>query len=236
LFANSLEFYRAANGHPVGYFWGLKTAGVFQTEEEVNSYVSKTGTLIQPEAKPGDLRYVDLNGDGVIDNNDRTMIGDPNPDFIFGFNVSLDYKGFDFMLQASGVAGNELVKSWRGPGGRGNYTAEILDRWIGPGTSNKIPRVTEEGTNWAQFSDLYIYDGSFLRINTITLGYDFAKLVKKNYLSKVRLYASVLNAFTFTKYSGMDPEIGHNEGFSTGVDVGYYPRPITMLVGANIRF
>ncbi len=236
LYANSLEFYRAENGRPVGYFWGLKTAGIFQTEEEVSSYISKTGSLIQPEAKPGDLRYVDLNGDGVIDNNDRTMIGDPNPDFIFGFNVSLDYKGFDFMLQASGVAGNELVKSWRGPGGRGNYTAEILDRWIGPGTSNKIPRVTEEGTNWAQFSDLYIYDGSFLRINTITLGYDFARIVKKNYLSKVRLYASVLNAFTFTKYSGMDPEIGHNEGFSTGVDVGYYPRPITMLVGANIRF
>jgi hypothetical protein len=96
--------------------------------------------------------------------------------------------------------------------------------------------VTEEGTNFAQFSDLYIYDGSFLRINTITLGYDFARIVKKNYLSKVRLYASVLNPLTFTKYSGMDPEIGHNEGFSTGVDVGYYPRPITMLVGANIRF
>jgi TonB-dependent starch-binding outer membrane protein SusC len=236
LFANSLEFYRAANGHPVGYFWGLKTAGIFQTEQEVISYRSKSGKIIQSEAKPGDLRYVDLNDDGVIDNNDRTMIGNPNPDFIFGFNVSLDYKGFDFMVQASGVAGNELVKSWRGPGGRGNYTAEILDRWTGPGTSNKIPRVTEEGANWAQFSDLYIYDGSFLRINTITLGYDFARLVKKNYLNKVRLYASVLNAFTFTKYSGMDPEVGHNEGFSTGVDVGYYPRPITMLIGANIRF
>lgn len=236
LYANSGEFYRAQNGYPVGYFWGLKTAGIFQTEEEVNSHVSKTGSLIQPEAKPGDLRYVDLNGDGVISNDDRTMIGNPNPDFIFGFNVSLDYKGFDFMVQASGVAGNELVKSWRGPGGRGNYTAEILDRWTGAGTSNKIPRVTEEGTNFAQFSDLYIYDGSFLRINTITLGYDFSRIVKKNYLSKVRLYASVLNPFTFTKYSGMDPEIGHNEGFSTGVDVGYYPRPITMLVGANIRF
>lgn len=236
LFANSLEFYRAANGYPVGYFWGLKTAGIFQTVEEVNTYLSKTGNMIQPDAKPGDLRYADLNGDGVIDNLDRTMIGNPNPDFIFGFNVSLDYKGFDFMVQASGVAGNELVKSWRGPGGRGNYTAEILNRWTGPGTTNKIPRVTEEGTNWAQFSDLYIYDGSFLRINTITLGYDFSRLVKKDYLSKVRLYASVLNPFTFSKYFGMDPEVGHNEGFSTGVDVGYYPRPITMLVGANIRF
>jgi TonB-linked SusC/RagA family outer membrane protein len=236
LYANSLEFYRAANGQPVGYFWGLKTDGVFQTEEEVNAYKSKTGKLIQPEAKPGDIRYVDLDGDGVIGNDDRTKIGDPNPDFIFGFNVSLDYKGLDFSVQASGVAGNELVKSWRGPGGRGNYTAEILDRWTGPGSSNKIPRVTEEGTNWAQFSDLYVYDGSYLRISTITLGYDFARIAKKNYLSRVRLYTSVLNAFTITKYNGMDPEVGHNDWFASGIDLGYYPRPRTVLVGANIHF
>lgn len=236
LFANSDQFYRAYNGNPVGYFWGYKTAGVFQTEEEVNSHVNKTGKRIQPDAKPGDLRFVDLNDDGVIDNSDRTKIGDPNPDFIFGFNISLDYKGFDFMVQASGVSGNQLVQSWRAPGGRANYSAEILERWTGPGSSNRIPRVTEEGTNWSKFSDLYVYDGSYLRISTITLGYDLARVVKKNYLSKVRLYASVLNAFTFTKYNGMDPEIGHNEQFSSGVDLGYYPRPRTMLVGANIRF
>ena len=236
LYANSLEFYRAANGYPVGYFWGLKTAGVFQTEAEVNAYVDKSGKLVQPDAKPGDLRYVDLNGDGVIGNEDRTKIGDPNPDFIFGFNVSLDYKGFDLFVQASGVTGNQLVQSWKGPGGRGNYSAEILERWTGPGSSDRIPRVTEEGTNWAQFSDLYVYDGSYLRISTITLGYDFAKVFKKNYLSKVRLYASVLNAFTFTKYNGMDPEVGYNEGFSSGVDLGYYPRPRTVMIGANIRF
>ena len=236
LYANSLEFYRAANGQPVGYFWGLKTNGVFQTEEEVNSYQTKAGKLTQPDAKPGDIRYVDINGDGIIDNDDRTKIGDPNPDFIFGFNVSLDYKGFDFSVQASGVAGNQLVQSWKGPGGRGNYSAEILNRWTGPGSSNRIPRVTEEGGNWAQFSDLYVYNGSYLRISTISLGYDFARLANKNFLSKIRLYASVLNAFTFTKYNGMDPEIGHNDWFSSGIDVGYYPRPRTMLVGANIRF
>ena len=236
LYANSLEFYRAANGYPVGYFWGLKTAGVFQTEEEVNAYKDKSGKPVQPDAKPGDVRYLDLNGDGLINNDDRTKIGDPNPDFIFGFNVSLDYKGFDFLVQASGIAGNQLVQSWRGPGGRGNYSAEILGRWTGPGSSNRLPRVTEEGTNWAQFSDLYVYDGSYLRISTVTLGYDLARIVKKNYLSKVRLYASVLNAFTFTKYNGMDPEIGHNDWYSTGIDLGYYPRPRTMLIGANIRF
>ncbi|MVT12084.1 SusC/RagA family TonB-linked outer membrane protein [Chitinophaga tropicalis] len=236
LYANAGEFYRAANGEPVGYFWGLKTDGIFQTAEDVLAYKGKTGTPIQPNAKPGDVRYVDLNNDGVIDANDKTKIGDPNPDFTFGFNVALDYKGFDLFIQASGVSGNQLVQSWRGPGGFGNYTTEILERWHGRGTSNRIPRVTEDGANWAQFSDLYIHDGKFLRISTITLGYDFANLVKKSYLGKLRVYASVLNAFTITGYRGMDPEVGYNEGFSSGVDLGYYPRPRTYMVGANIRF
>jgi TonB-linked SusC/RagA family outer membrane protein len=237
LYANALEFYRASNGQPVGYFWGLKTDGIFQTEEEVKAYTGKTGHLIQPDAKPGDVRYVDLNNDGAIDANDKTKIGDPNPDFTFGFNIGLDYKGFDFQVQASGVAGNQLVQSWRNhSGSQGNYSAEILERWHGPGSSNRIPRVTEDNLNWTQFSDLYIHDGSFLRISTITIGYDFSNLLKKNYLTKVRLYASVLNAFTFTRYNGMDPEIGYNESFSSGVDLGYYPRPRTVMVGANIRF
>jgi hypothetical protein len=96
--------------------------------------------------------------------------------------------------------------------------------------------VTEDNRNWTNFSDLYIHEGNFLRISTITFGYDFANLVKKNYLSKVRLYASVSNAFTITKYNGMDPEVGYNESFSSGVDLGYYPRPRTVMIGANIRF
>ena len=236
LYNNSGEFYRAANGEPVGYFWGYKTAGIFQTADEVLAYKGKTGAPIQPTAQPGDLRYVDLNGDGVIDANDKTKIGDPNPNFTFGFNITLGYKGFDLSVQASGVSGNQLIQSWRSPGGFANYSTEILERWHGPGTSNKIPRVTEDGVNWAQISDLYIYDGKYLRINNITLGYDFANLVKKSYLGKVRLYASVQNAFIITKYKGMDPEVGYNEGFSSGVDVGYYPRPRTFMVGANIRF
>jgi TonB-linked SusC/RagA family outer membrane protein len=237
LYSNSLEFYRAANGYPIGYFWGLKTAGIFQSEAEVNAYRSKSGKLIQPDAKPGDVRFVDQNGDGVIDASDKTMIGDPNPHFTFGFNIGLDYKGFDLQIQASGVSGNKIVQSWRDQSGAyGNYSAAILDRWHGPGSSNTMPRVTEDNRNWTQFSDLYIHDGSFLRINTITLGYDFSKLASRNYLGKIRLYAAVLNAFTFTKYNGMDPEVGYNEGFSTGVDLGYYPRPRTVMIGANLRF
>jgi hypothetical protein len=236
LYANSLEFYRAENGFPVGYFWGLKTNGIFQTEEEILSY-AKSGKLVQPNAQPGDVRYVDLNDDGIIDNLDRTQIGDPNPDFTYGINLSADYKGFDFSLLASGVAGNELVQSWRNQSdAKTNYSAAILDRWHGPGSSNRMPRVTEDNRNWTQFSDLYIHDGDYLRINNLTVGYDFAKIVRKNYLNKVRLYASVLNLHTFTNYNGMDPEIGYGEGFSSGVDLGYYPRPRTVMVGANIRF
>ncbi|GEP93404.1 TonB-linked outer membrane protein, SusC/RagA family [Chitinophaga terrae (ex Kim and Jung 2007)] len=236
LYANAGEFYRAANGEPVGYFWGYKTAGIFQSTDEVLAYKGPDGKPIQPDAKPGDVRYVDLDGNGVIDANDKTKIGDPNPHFTYGFNITLGYKGFDFLVQASGVTGNQIIQSYRSPGGFGNYTAEILDRWHGPGTSNRIPRVTEDGVNWSQISDLYVYDGKYLRINNITLGYDFSRLAKKSYLGKVRVYASVQNAFIITKYKGMDPEVGYNEGFSSGVDLGYYPRPRTYMVGANIRF
>jgi len=236
LYNNSLEFYRAENGFPVGYFWGLKTDGLFQTEQDVAGF-TKNGVKVQPNAAPGDVRYVDLNADGTINDEDRTLIGNPNPDFTFGFSLSADYQGFDFSLLASGVAGNQLVQSWRNNSDpKATYSASILDRWHGPGSSNRIPRVTEDNRNWTQFSDLYIHDGDFLRISNVTLGYDFSKLAKNKYLSKLRVYAAVLNLYTFTKYDGMDPEIGYGEGFSSGVDLGYYPRPRTLMVGANFRF
>jgi len=237
LFDNSLEFYRAQTGFPIGYFWGLKTAGIFQTEDEVNSYRASGGKVIQPSAAPGDVKYVDLNDDGVINDLDRTMIGDPNPDYTFGISLSGNYKGFDFSVLASGVAGNQLVQSWRNQANQfANYSAAILDRWHGTGSSNTMPRVTQDNRNWTQFSELYIHDGSFLRISNVTIGYDFSKVFKKSYLSKVRLYASALNLYTFTKYEGMDPEIGYSEQYASGIDLGYYPRPRTFLLGANISF
>jgi hypothetical protein len=194
--------------------------------------------LIQPTAAPGDVRYVDTNGDGVISTADNTKIGDPNPKYTFGFTLSADYKGFDFSLVASGVAGNDLVQSYRNQASQySNYTTRILDRWHGEGSSNTIPRVTEDNRNWTNFSDLYIQKGDFLRISNVTVGYDLGKLFKKSYLKQVRLYASALNLYTFTKYDGMDPEIGYGtEGFSSGVDLGYYPRPRTYMFGANFRF
>ncbi|MFB9863865.1 SusC/RagA family TonB-linked outer membrane protein [Rufibacter immobilis] len=238
LYDNAPEFYRAQNGYPIGYFWGYKTAGIFQTEAEVNAYTSNEGTLIQPTAQPGDVRYVDVNGDGQINEQDKTMIGNPNPKFTFGFNISADYKGFDFSLQATGVAGNQLVQSYRNQANPlANYTAAILDRWHGPGTSNTVPRVTQDSRNWTNFSDLYIQDGDFLRISTVTVGYNLGQLLKQNARARqFRIFASVLNLYTFTNYDGMDPEIGYTDGFAQGVDVGYYPRPRTMMLGANVRF
>jgi len=240
LYDNSLEFYRAANGMPIGYFWGLKTAGVFQNEAEVAGYRNSAGKVIQPSAMPGDAKFVDLNGDGVIDNLDRTMIGKPNPDYTFGITLSADYKGIDFTLVASGVAGNDIVQSYRNQANQyGNYTAAILDRWHGEGSSNRVPRVTEDNRNYTTFSDLYLQKGDYLRISNVTIGYDLSRVVKKGYLKKVRFYASALNLYTFTKYDGMDPEIGYGsdtDAFASGIDVGYYPRPRTFLFGANIKF
>jgi TonB-dependent starch-binding outer membrane protein SusC len=238
LFDNSGEFNRVQTGYPIGYFWGWKTDGIFQTEEEVNSYRSAEGKLIQPTAKPGDVRYADINGDGVINESDKTMLGNPNPKYTFGFNLQLNYKGFDFSVLASGVVGNHIVQSYRNHARAfPNYTRAMLNRWHGEGTSNFLPRVNESNSNWVDFSDLYIQKGDFLRISNVTLGYDFAKMLKMKNVNQVRLYTSALNLFTFTKYNGMDPEIGYGyNSWSTGIDVGYYPRPRTYLVGLNVKF
>ncbi|WP_281309413.1 SusC/RagA family TonB-linked outer membrane protein [Flavobacterium flavigenum] len=243
LYDNSGEFYRAQNGFPLGYFWGYKTGGVFQNQEQINNYKSANGVVLQPAAAPGDIIYVNTNGDDKIDASDKTSIGNPNPDFTFGFSLSANYKAFDFSLMANGVAGNQIVQSYRNQSGAyGNYTSRILSRWHGEGSSNTIPRVTEDNRNFTQFSDLYVQDGDFLRINTVTLGFDLAKMnhSKSFFASQFRIYFSVLNLYTFTKYDGMDPEIGFgssndDQKFSSGVDVGYYPRPRTYMLGLNVK-
>ncbi len=238
LYDNATEFYRAQNGYAIGYFWGLKTNGVFQNEAEVANYKASNGKVIQPTAKPGDVMYKDLNGDGVIDASDKTDIGSPNPDYNFGITLSGNYKGWDFSVVASGVAGNEIVQSYRAQTNQfSNYTTAILDRWHGEGTSNTMPRVTNDNKNWTTFSDLYIQKGDYLRISNVTVGYDFSRIIKKGYFKQVRLYAAALNLYTFTKYDGMDPEIGYGtESFASGIDLGYYPRPRTFMLGLNLKF
>jgi len=243
LFVNAPEFFRASSGNPIGFFWGYKTAGIFQTEADVQNWKGKNGPL-QPSAHPGDLKFVDINGDGALTADDKTNVGDPNPHHVFGLRFSGRYKNFDLSITTNGVAGNKIVQSYRdAPSAYGNWTADILSRWHGEGTSNSMPRVTRNNVNWSDFSDLYIHDGSYWRISNITLGYDFAKLVKWKNLSQFRLYVAGENLFTFTKYSGMDPEIGYSSydatgvySFGQGVDLGYYPRPRKTMVGVSIIF
>jgi TonB-linked SusC/RagA family outer membrane protein len=236
------EIYRAQVGYPIGYFYGLKTAGIFQNEAEVQSYTNAKGGLIQPNALPGDVRFVDLNGDGLIDSRDKTMIGNPNPDFTYGLNLNLGYKGFDLGVSLYGVSGNQVHDGARDFGAPlSNYTTEILGRWHGEGTSNKLPRVTlndEVNQNWSRSSDLFVKDASFLRVRSINLGYDFKKKLLRNVpLQQLRLYVSGTNLLTFTKYKGMDPEVGYGPvSWASGIDLGTYPQPRTFIVGLNAKF
>lgn len=246
LSSSTEEFYRIQNGFPVGYFWGYKTAGIFQTQAEVDAYQG-TGGLIQPGAVAGDVRFVDLNGDGAITTADKTKIGDPNPDFTYGGNIAASYKGFDLTLNISGVSGNQIVDGTRANDrDYNNYSSTILDRWHGEGTSNTIPRVTmgdEANKNYKNFSDLYVQSGSFMRLKSLSIGYDLKKGILPNLpFDQFRVYVSATNLFTITDYTGIDPEIGYGNteedgnNWSSGIDLGYYPQPRTVLFGLDVRF
>lgn len=237
LYDNSLEFYRAANGKPIGYFWGFKTAGIFQNRQEINDWIAAGNGILQADPQPGDVKFVDINNDGIIDDDDKVNLGNGMPKFNFGFNINLYWRNFDLGIVATGSAGFKIVQSYRNQTNKqSNYTTAILDRWTGEGTSNKMPRVTEQNINW-QFSDLYIQDGDFLRISNLTVGYNFAPLINQKWCSQCRLYFQAQNLLTFTKYDGMDPEIGYGtKSWVSGVDLGYYPRPRTFLFGVNLAF
>lgn len=237
LYDNSTEFYRASNGRPIGYFWGYKTVGVFQNQQDINDWIAAGNGVLQSDVQPGDVKYYDIDHNGVINDADKVNLGNGMPDFTYGFTLGFDYKGFDFNVTANGMVGNDIVQAYRNVGTKtANYTTEVLSRWTGEGTSNKYPRVTENNINW-QFSDLFIHDGSFLRVSNITLGYDFVKILKTQLFSQARLYFQIQNALTFTKYNGMDPEIGYGvNSWASGIDLGYYPRPRTILVGVNLKF
>jgi TonB-linked SusC/RagA family outer membrane protein len=244
LYDNSLEFYRAESGHPVGYFWGFETDGIFQNQSQVDSHVGTEGKLIQSKAKPGDLKYIDQNGDGILNDEDKIELGDPNPDFIYGLSFNCSYKAVDFQIVTNGVMGNQIVQSYRFRSKYNNYTTDILDRWTGEGTSNTVPRVTNNNENYSQFSSVFIRNGDYYRISNLTIGIDIVKLFAIKHVSQLRLYASAQNLYTFTKYTGMDPEVGYgyvstddaSDRFSSGIDVGYYPRPRVILFGVNVKF
>ena len=245
IFQNAEEFYRAENGHAIGYFWGYKTAGLFQNQKEINDWIAAGNGIYQADVKPGDVKYVDINHDGVINASDKVDLGNGLPKYTFGFNFSLAWKGFDLSANFTGAAGFQIAQSYRDPSSsQANYSRRILKRWTGEGTSNEIPRVTYGDVgNWL-FSDLYLQDGDYIRLQNLTMGYDFKKLISWKGLSKMRLYFQVQNLFTLTKYDGMDPEIGSFNGtdgnssdsWVSGVDMGYYPHPRTFIVGLNLAF
>ena len=228
---------RAENGQPFPFFYGYKTDGVFQNMDEVRAYTNANGQLIQPKAVPGDVRFVDVNGDGQITTDDRTNIGNGTPDWTFGFNANADWKGFDFNIFLQGVQGSDVFDAtYRSDVFSGNYPKWMLNRWTGEGTSDKYPRLSlQDETNW-QVSDLYVCDGSYLRIKNMSLGYTLpAKLTRRAFIERFRIYGMVENLVTWTKYWGFDPEIASG-GTSLGIDRGVYPQARTWTVGFNIAF
>ena len=241
VFGSSDIFYRAQVGEPIGYFYGYKTDGIFQTMAEVKAYVDpKTHLEIQPNAVPGDVKFVDLNGNGTIDANDRTKIGDPNPAYNYGVTANFEYKGFDLSIVGTGVGGNQIAQctDFEDPI-LSNNTTDILARWHGTGTSNFLPRVTASPTiNTQYFSSIYMRNGDYFKISNVTLGYDFKKVCLKNFpVNQARLYVQVQNLYTFTKYTGMDPEVSYApDSWASGVDIGQYPSARTVLVGVNVKF
>ncbi|MCH5246802.1 MAG: TonB-dependent receptor [Muribaculaceae bacterium] len=237
LYNNAPEFYRAQNGHAIGYFWGYQTAGIFQSQAEIDAWRAAGNGILQSNVVPGDVIYVDQNHDGVIDDNDKVDLGNGMPKFTYGINLNFYWKNFDLGIVGQGVAGYQIVQSYRDQGGMyNNYTTEILGRWTGAGTSNRIPRVTNQNINW-QFSDLYIHDGDYFRISDLTIGYNFAPLINQKWCSNCRLYFQAQNLVTFTKYNGMDPDIGYGtSSWVSGVDLGFYPRPRNFLFGVNLSF
>jgi TonB-linked SusC/RagA family outer membrane protein len=222
---------RMEAGFPIGYFYGYQTDGIFQTQLDVDSHAT------QLNAAPGDLRFVDKNGDGVIDSDDRTNIGDPIADLNMGLNVSFNYKNFDFNAYAFASIGNEIVRNYERTLPLTNRATYYLDRWTGPGTSDTFPRVTTGATGNNLFSDFHVEDGSFLRLQSVQLGYSLSSsTLKKLEFSKLRFYVSASNLFTLTKYRGYDPTTSNGAPIGGGIDQGFYPSPKTFLFGMNVNF
>lgn len=228
---------RAQNGKPFPYFYGYKTAGIFQNYDEINAYTNAEGGLIQPNAVPGDVRFVDVDGNGVITEDDRTDIGKGMPDWTFGFNFNASWKNFDFSMMWQGTAGNDIFDATRRTDiSASNLPSWMLERWTGEGTSNRIPHfVLGDNVNW-QSSDLYVYNGSYLRLKNIQLGYTLPQsITSKAFISSLRVYVAAENLLTFTQYHGFDPEISSG-GTSLGIDYGVYPQARVFTVGLNLNF
>ena len=247
---NTAELYRIQVGYPIGYFWGYEMEGIIQNEKQLQEYLDrncsgdKANSLQGESLQPGDVMFKDVNGNGKIDkgDDDKTMIGDPNPDFTLGLNINISYKGFDFALNGYGSFGQQVAKSYRQFSDHpdDNYCTDVYTKyWTGEGSTNRYPRFSDGKTaNMSEISRVWIEDADFFKISRISLGYDFKRLYSKLPVQKCRLYVSLSNFFTFTGYSGMDPEVGFGNGASwaSGIDCGYYPSARSWQVGLNINF
>lgn len=228
---------RSEQGHSYDEFYGYQTDGIFQNQAEVNAYINEGGDLIQPNASPGDFRFRDNNGDGEITPEDRTYIGNPTPDWTYGVSLNLKYKSFDLSVMGQGVAGNQIFQGLRRLDIlNSNYQTSALNRWTGEGTSNTYPRLVDgdPNGNLSKFSSFYLQDGDYFRIKVVQLGYTLPReWTTKASIQRLRLYVTGENLFTFTKYTGYDPEVG---GGTLSIDKGQYPQARSIMFGANLEF
>jgi len=227
---------RITVGQPYNAFYGYQNLGIFQTQSEIDAY-THNGVKIQPNAKPGDFKWADLNGDGVISDVDRTYIGNPTPTWQYGLTLNASYKNFDIIVFGQGQAGNKIFQGLhRLDISNANYTTAALSRWTGPGTSTTFPRLTDADLNhdYTYNSSFYLEDGSYFRVKEIQLGYTLPKiLTNKIGMQRARIYVNAENLVTFTKYTGFDPEIG---GGIFSIDRGIYPQARSLMVGLSVGF
>lgn len=245
---NTAELYRVQVDYPIGYFWGYDVEGIIQNETDLKAYLDKhcngdaANSLQKADIQPGDVKFVDTDGNGIINEEDKTMIGNPNPDYNLGLSINLAYKGFDFSLNGYGAFGQQIAKSYRHFSSKPdeNYTTDVFTKyWTKEGSTDRYPRFTHgKHANMGEVSKIWIEDGDYFKISNITFGYDFKKLFKNMPLTRCRLYVSAQNMFTFTQYTGMDPEIGYGDGteWMSGVDVGNYPTANAWIFGVNLTF
>lgn len=230
---------RTQVGQAYNSFFGFQSAGIFQNQSEIDAYINKDGTKIQPNAKPGDFKWVDINGDGKItsDNLDKTYIGSTLPKYTFGFTLSADYKNFDVMVFVQGSGGNKIFQGLRRLDiGNANYSTDVLGRWTGEGTTNKYPRLSssDPNGNFTNMSDFYLEKGDYARLKLVQLGYTLpGRLINRIKANRLRVYVTAENLLTITGYTGYDPEIG---GAVFGIDRGVYPQARSFVGGVQLQF
>ncbi|MGB4400296.1 MAG: TonB-dependent receptor [Daejeonella sp.] len=227
-------------GQPIGYYRGFIVDGIYQTNEEVNK-------KLQPNAIAGDFRFKDMNGDGLLTDQDKVKLGKPWPDIMYGMNLDLTFKGFDLNVMLQGIGGNEIYHSnkfstypmkYFGGTGVVNSSINVLNRWTPGSGRNEIPKLkyVDANGNYANASSFYVEKGDYVRLRNLVLGYNLPKstLLRTKTLNNLRIYVSAQNLFTFTAYSGFDPEVGSTNPLRAGIDDGVYPMPRTISAGLNI--